>query len=44
MVAVLCCGPSFDDTITEDETLYSFLDSLLEYDDPKVSLVLKNPA
>ena len=44
MVAVLCCGPSFDDTITEDETLYSFLDSLLEYDDPKVSHVLKNPA
>ncbi len=36
MVSVLCCGPCFDDTITEDETLYTFLDNLLEYDDPKV--------
>jgi hypothetical protein len=39
MVSVLCCGPCFDDAITEDETLYSFLDSLLEYDDPKVNKI-----
>ena len=36
MVSVLCCGPCFDDAITEDDTLYNFLDSLLEYHDPKV--------
>ena len=41
MVSVLCCGPCFDDTITEDETLYTFLDNLLEYDDPKVIICPK---
>ncbi len=41
MVSVLCCGPCFDDTITEDETLYTFLDNLLEYDDPKVIICSK---
>ena len=39
MVSVLCCGPCFDDAITEDDTLYNFLDSLLEYHDPKVTFI-----
>ena len=39
MVSVLCCGPCFDDAITEDDTLYNFLDSLLEYHDPKVTYI-----
>ena len=37
MASILCCGPCFDEsTITEDGSLYQFLDNLLESKDPKV--------
>ena len=40
MIAVLCCGPSFDESILmEDGTLYSFLDTLLESQDEKVRVL-----
>jgi hypothetical protein len=37
MIAVLCCGSCFDDSaLSEDGSLYTFLDNLLESDHPKV--------
>ena len=37
MIAVLCCGSCFDDSaLSEEGSLYTFLDNLLESDHPKV--------
>ncbi|BES98592.1 furry homolog (Drosophila) [Nesidiocoris tenuis] len=37
MAAVLCCGPAFDpQSLSEDGSLYPWIDNLLASDDPKV--------
>lgn len=37
MISVLCCGPCFDDLdLIEGESLYTFLNSMLESNNPRV--------
>ena len=43
MISVLCCGNAFDEaTVTEDGSLYTFMDMLLESKESKVSILMKS--